>query len=292
MSPSFSAFYTRTFPSRRFQKDRNTACKHQRSISTTRWYSYMRATHPRDVRSRKSAVLFPLPHPSNNSSRGFRFGLPRRLLRLRRGREPRVVQERCAEELALLLLAHAQQIQHRQQARLVDPILGCLLHRGLRVERDAEPRDGQHGEIVRAVADGDDLVRRDALLLRDGQEEVGLASRGDDGPDGAAGEAAVGADFEGVCVVVVEAEDGADVAGDGGEAAGDDGEAVSELFEGRAELFCAGGVDEVVDDVEECGGGDALEEGDAAAEGFREVDLAAHGGFGDVADGLEDAGVA
>ena len=47
-------------------------------------------------------------------------------------------------------------------------------HQGLRPVGNAQPRRGQHGKIVRAVADGDHLLKGQPFLRRQGPKELRL----------------------------------------------------------------------------------------------------------------------
>ena len=109
----------------------------------------------------------------------------------------------------------------------------------LRVKGDAKAGFFEHEEIIRAVADRDDLIERDAFLLRDRVQEFGFSFGIHNGRDDFAGDDAV-FDFEGVCVGVVESELGLERIGDESKTPADDRGFETEGFQNRDELLRAG----------------------------------------------------
>ena len=57
---------------------------------------------------------------------------------------------------------------------------GALCDQRLGVKGDAQTRDGEHGQIVGAVADSNRLLQRDVFLRGDLLQELGLALGIDD----------------------------------------------------------------------------------------------------------------
>ncbi len=74
------------------------------------------------------------------------------------------------------------------------------------------------------------------------------------------------------------------------EAAGEDGGAVAEELEGAHEALGPVGQGDGVEQTESPLGGEAFEQAETAGEALVELQLAAHGGFGDFGDLVADAG--
>ena len=77
-----------------------------------------------------------------------------------------------------LVAGEAEHLQHRVEVGLVERGVRLLAHERLGVEGDAEAGGVQHVEVVGAVADGDGLLERDAVLRGEPRQRPRLARRG------------------------------------------------------------------------------------------------------------------
>src|SRR5687767_8135061 len=112
-----------------------------------------------------------------------------------------------------------EKIQCAVQPDVVDRVRGSLAHYRLRAISDADTRFSHELQIVRAVADTDDLVFSQLELVTDRQQRLPLTVGVDDASLDLAGELAR-RDPQGVGARVVEPEARLETVGDVGEAAG------------------------------------------------------------------------
>ena len=73
--------------------------------------------------------------------------------------------QRLSDQLLLLLLGEAKEVQQVLQRHGIDPARRLHLHCRLRVECHAQPSHRHHLEVVCAVTDGDDLGRMSEARL-------------------------------------------------------------------------------------------------------------------------------
>ncbi len=164
----------------------------------------------------------------------------------------------------------------------------AVAHQGFGTVGNAHAGHPEHRNIVGAVADGDDLLERDPLAAHKLLEHGGFALSIEDGRQNAAGHYAVG-DFQLVGVHVIDAEGLLQVTCKKREAAGENGGFVAEEPERADEAFRAVGEGNGVQQGVHAFGREAAQEGDAAREAFVEIQLAAHGSFGNAGDLIADA---
>lgn len=165
-----------------------------------------------------------------------------------------------------------------------DAVLGGCAHGGFGVEGDAEARFQQHGQVVRAVADGQCGTERQVFLRTMLQQGCALAFLVEDGLDDFAGQAAMG-DFEVVGFVGIEADFGGDAAGEIAESARYQHAMRAARFHGLDQRAGAGHEgDAGVEHVFQCGFGQVFEQRHALAQGGFEIQLTVHGALGDFAD--------
>ena len=69
-------------------------------------------------------------------------------------------------------VANPHQVEDSVQTDGRNRLLGPFTHDGLGVERDAESRDTQHRQVVRAVSDRDHLFQAYAFVLGEAAERV------------------------------------------------------------------------------------------------------------------------
>jgi len=164
---------------------------------------------------------------------------------------------------------------------VVDARMGGLRHRGLGVEGDAEAGFAQHGEIVRAVADGHRLMRGEFVRLAQFDERGELRLLAEDRLAHAAGEFAR-LHFENIGAVLMEADLLGDLLREQREAARDERRVGAVGAHGLDELAAAGRErDALGDHLVHHAFLKPFEQGDALAQRRLEGDLAAHGAFGD-----------
>jgi len=188
-------------------------------------------------------------------------------------------------------VADSDEVEESVEAEVGDGLVGGLADQRFGAIGNAHAGEVEHGDIVGAIADGNNLFERDAFGVGDLREEVGLAVSVDDGRNDAAGNDAVD-DFKLVGVDVIDAEALLEMAREEGESAGEDSGFVAEEAEGADEAFRAIGERDGFEERVEAIGGKALQKGETAGEAFVESELAAHGGFRDAGDLIADSGEA
>lgn len=102
-------------------------------------------------------------------------------------------------------VADSDEVEKAVEAEVGDGLVGGLADEGFGAIGDAHACQVEHGDIVGAVADGNDLFQRDAFVVGDLREDLGLAVSVDDGWNDAAGDDAVD-DFKLVRVDVIDVE--------------------------------------------------------------------------------------
>jgi len=119
-------------------------------------------------------------------------------------------------------------------------VAGAASHQRLGVKGDAHAGQIEHGKIIRAVAHGDHLIKRDIFLFGEGLQQLGLPVPIHDFAGHCASYGAV-LDLKFIGEYVIESEQLLQMLAEEGEAAGEHGGFVSQRLQCRYQAFGAVG---------------------------------------------------
>ncbi|RMN53866.1 hypothetical protein ALQ58_05440 [Pseudomonas syringae pv. apii] len=185
-------------------------------------------------------------------------------------------------------VAKAQQVQNPIQPQSRNRLFGGLLDQRLGTERNTQPGNGQHRQVIGTVADCDGLLQTQAFLVRKFAQQVSLALSIDDRLDGHAGDFAID-HFQFVGIHVIDAQLRLQLFGEISEATGQDRGLVTQPFELGEQRFSAFGQPQRSADFIQHADVQPLEQRQTLLEALAEIQFAAHCPLGNLGNLLADA---